>query len=161
MMNKIAFLCVNPWEKFLPVSYQGFGKKYYEHIRKMAHLKQRSIVCREYRELYGEVTVMPEQPFFPAEKEFLQLLYIQSSRAAVLKKVFQTADLVFIGTPGSMAEFEKVYPLIYPWKDKALFLWDSDSCAEEHFQERLIRECGLRSTQMIEMGKECRKNIGG
>lgn len=160
MMNKIAFLCVNPWERFLPHAFQSCGKEYYSFVKKMAFSGNRAPDCREYVEMYGEPVRMPEEPFFSVEDDFLQLRYVQSSSLSVLEKLFGEADLVVAGISGSREEFEKLCMTIYPWKEKMLFLWDSHICRDDHFPEMLLRECRLRKAQMIEIKGGCEQSSG-
>lgn len=150
-MNKIAFLCVNPWENFLPSSFQSCGKEYYRRVKEHALSCRMMPDCREYVEIYGEPVRMQKEPFFSPQDDLLQLRYVQSSSLTVLEKLFQEADLVVTGISGSREEFEKLCMAVYPWKEKVLFLWDSHICRDDDFPEMLLRECRLRKAQMVEI----------
>lgn len=151
MMNKIAFLSVNPWESFLPYSFQSCGRQYYDRVKEHAILRRMMPECREFVDLYGELFCGLEKPFFSPEPELLQLLYVQSCRLSVLEQLFREADLVIAGISGSREEFERLCMAVYPWKDKVFFLWDSHICRDEEFPEKLFRECRLRKAQMLEL----------
>lgn len=152
-MNKIAFLCVNPWERFLPFSFQSCVREYYQSVKARALSLEREIGYREYVEVYGETIPIPEVSLFLPEKEKLQLLYIQSSRIHILERLFKEADLVVMGLSGSRKETEKFYLSVHPWHEKVLFLWDSHICQDETFAERLVREFKLRNAQVMEIKK--------
>ena len=160
MMNKIAFLCVNPWESFLPPSFQSCGREYYRRVKEYAISCRMASDCREYVEMYGEPVRQREEPFFSVQDDRLQLRYVQSSSLPVLKKLFLEADLVIAGISGSREEFEKLCMAVYPWKEKVLFLWDSHICRDEHFPEMLFRECRLRKAQMVEIRRGCDRGGG-
>lgn len=153
MMNKIAFLCVNPCERFLPFSFQSCGREYYRRVKEQAISRKWEVGCREYVDIYGEAICKPETPWFSNEEDRLQFLYIQSGRLCVLEEVLQEADLVITGFSGSRREMEKLYLTVYPWREKVLFLWDSHICRDEDFAERIVKDFKLRKAQVMEVRK--------
>ena len=54
MLEKIVFLCVNPWEGFLPPAFQSGGKEYFQWICKQALLKNMKIISKEKIVLYKQ-----------------------------------------------------------------------------------------------------------
>ena len=154
MLNKVAFLCVNPWESFLPVTFQSYSKHYYEWIKEMAVLKNVELHCREYIERYGVFEKEAENVLFPENCDNLQLLYVQSARKDLLEQIFQTADIIIMGLPGSRKEFDKIYMSVFPWINEILFLWGKHTGKDAQYVDRLVRECMLKKEQLIEIGEE-------
>lgn len=155
MLNKVAFLCADPWECFLPEAFQSYSRIYYQWVKKLAVLKNIKLCCKEYIDIYGEAEGGFENELFSATDDMLQLLYVQSSRKEFIGEVFQKADLVIMGLPGSRKEFDKIYMSVFPWKDEILFLWSSHISRDQEYINRLSRECMLRKEQIIEIGEEC------
>lgn len=155
MLNKVAFLCADPWECFLPAAFQSYSRNYYQWVKKLAVLKNIRLYCNEYTDIYGEAAGCSGQELFMEAGDKLQLLYVQSGRKELLKSLFRKADLVIMGLPGSRKEFDKIYMSIFPWKDDILFLWSSHINREQEYVHRLTRECMLRKEQIIEIGEEC------
>lgn len=160
MLNKVAFLCANPWEKFLPASFQSYSRNYYQWIKEMASLKNIKLHCREYIDFYGDLVGEPEKELFFENSENLQLLYVQSDRRELLEKIFRTADLVIMGLPGSRKEFDKIYMSVFPWKDEILFLWGKHISRDLTYVDRLMRECMLKKEQLIEIEEDCTNVFG-
>lgn len=160
MLNKVAFLCADPWERFLPEAFQSYSRMYYQWVKKLAVLKNIKLCCKEYIDIYGEAEGCCENELFSEEGGKLQLLYVQSGRKELLKELFQAADLVIMGLPGSRKEFDKIYMSVFPWKDEILFLWSSHISRDLEYINRLSRECMLRKEQMIEIGEECGLFLG-
>lgn len=151
MLNKIAFLCVNPWERFLPVAFQSCGREYYQWMCSQALLRDFRPYCREWIETYGETGNFEGRELFTECGNELQFLYVQSNRRQLVEKVFEASDLVIMGLPGCRKEFEKIFIPVLPWKDKIMFLWDRRICRDEDFFKRLCSEYKLREAQMIEI----------
>ena len=80
MNKKIAFLCLNPWETFLPPTFQRCVKDYYQWTRRQALLREESLYCQEKIEVYGEPKISRGKKAFGENEETLQLLYVQSSQ---------------------------------------------------------------------------------
>ena len=149
MLEKIVFLCVNPWEGFLAPAFQSSGREYFQWICKQAILKNMKITSKEKIEVYGEVQEAKE--LFSKTENRLQLLYVQSHQKKLLEEVFEQADLVLMGIPGNLKDFEKLFLPIFPWKDQILFLWEQYLCRDEKILQQLCREYKLRESQLIEV----------
>ena len=111
MENKIAFLCVNPWENFLSPVFQSSSREYYRWIREIVVLQKIKLYCQEWIEIYGEQKYSDADNFFSDHKKGLQLLYVQSNCSRVIEEVFQKADVVVMGLPGCKKEFDKTFML--------------------------------------------------
>ena len=160
MFNKIVFLCVSPWESFLTPTSQSYGKNYYEWFKNILIMKNIKLSYREYIDIYGASNGESEEGIFLESCERIQLLYVQSDRKELLEKIFQTADLVIMGLPGSRGEFDKIYMSVFPWKDEILFLWGSHIARDSEYITRLVRECMLKREQFIEIGEEWKQIFG-
>lgn len=158
MLNKVAVLCVDPWEKFWPPAFQTHSKNYYQWIKNMAAQKNIKIYCKEYIDTYGISNDRKENNLFLEDCEDFQLLYVQSDRQEILENIFRIADLVIMGLPGSRKQFDKIFMSVCPWKDEIMFLWGNHISRDQQYVDKLIRECALRKEQLIEIGKECRRN---
>lgn len=152
MLKKIAFLCVNPWENFLPPTFQGCIKDYYQWIRSQALLREENLYCQEKVEVYGETEIPYGKKLFGEREETLQLLYVQSSQKGILQEVFSLADIVLVGMSGSRKECDKIFLTVLPWKEKTVFLWDSRIC-DESFLKQMKNEYKLKDAQMMEIKK--------
>ncbi len=160
MFNKVAFLCVDPWEQFLSPIMQSHSRKYYELIKMLMQQKKIKIRSREYRDLYGESRSCEPFEIFEKNTELFQVVYIQSSRKTFLEKVFQEADMVLVGLPENQKNFEKIYLLLLPWKERILFLWNDQIKMEPSYLERLIQEWMLEQKQIIGIMESCQKIFG-
>ena len=149
MLGKIVFLCVNPWEGFLAPAFQSSGREYFQWICKQALLKNMKITSGEKIEIYGEL--QHEKELFSKTETRLQLLYVQSHQKKLLEKVFAQADLVLMGVPGNLRNFEKIFLPIFPWKDQIMFLWEQYLCRDEKVLRQLCMEYKLRESQLIEL----------
>lgn len=149
MFKKIVFLCADPWEKFLAPGIQGQSRKYYEVGKLLMKMKKLEPLCKEYIDLYGEPEIAAPEKLFEIERKDPQLVYVQSQRKELLKKIFYEADMVIMGIPGNKKEFEKIYMKILPWKEQILFLWNDQTWSEEKHLEELIREFCLMKEQII------------
>ena len=149
MSEKIVFLCVNPWEGFRSPVLQNSGREYFQWICKQALLKNKTIICGEKIDVYGEV--QKEEKLFSKTETRMQLLYVQSHRKKLLNQVFDQADLVVMGIPGNLKAFESIFLPVFPWKDQILFLWEQYLCRDEKILQQLCREYKLRESQMIEL----------
>ena len=54
MIRKIAFLCVNPWESFLPLFSRGNAQDHYQWICQEAVQRKTGPCCMQIIEHYGE-----------------------------------------------------------------------------------------------------------
>lgn len=152
MFKKIAFLCVNPLENFLPPALQGYIKDYYQWARSEVLLREENLYCQEKIEAYGETKIPYGKKMFGEREETLQLLYVQSSQKELLEEVFTLADIVLVGMSGSKKECDKVFLTILPWIEKTMFLFDERICDEKYLKQ-IQCEYKLRASQMIEMKK--------
>ena len=160
MFNKVAILCADPWEKFLPAAFQSYSRNYYQWIKTMAARKNIKVHCKEYVDTYGAAVELEEKKLFLEECADFQLLYVQSDRQRLLENIFRSADLVIMGLPGSRKEFDKIFMSVFPWKDEIMFLWGNHIGRDPRYVDRLTRECTLRKEQLIEIGGEGRNASG-
>lgn len=160
MLNKVVFLCANPWEGLSTLASQSYSKNYYEWFKNILIMKNIKFSYREYIDVYGVSDGETEEGMFLEGCEGLQLLYVQSDRKEILEKIFQTADLVIMGLPGSRLEFDKIYMSVFPWKDEILFLWGSHIGRDSEYVARLLRECMLKQEQFIEIREEWKQIFG-
>lgn len=159
MENKIAFLCVNPWENFLSPIFQSSSREYYHWIREMVVLQKIKPYCQELLEIYGEYKFSDAEKLFSDRRKGLQLLYVQSSCGRVIEEVFRRADVVVMGLPGCKKEFDKTFMTIFPWKDHIKFFWDSHICRDETFIMELCREYKLHAAQIFEIKRDIDGNL--
>lgn len=152
MLEKIVFLCANPWEGFLSPAFQSCGREYFQWICKQALLKNMKVTAKERMEVYGELQT-EEKLFLKAENK-VQLLYVQSHHKKLLEEIFQQADLVLMGLPGNLREFDRMFMPIFPWKDQILFLWDQHICRGDKFLHQLCKEYKICESQMIELKRD-------
>ncbi|MBO5160565.1 MAG: hypothetical protein J6B94_13475 [Lachnospiraceae bacterium] len=150
MNKKIAFLCLNPWETFLPPTFQRCVKDYYQWTRRQALLREESLYCQEKIEVYGEPKISRGKKAFGENEETLQLLYVQSSQKEIIEEVFAMADVVFVGMSGSKKECDRRFLMVLPWQEKTIFLWDG-RILDERFLEQIQREYKLRDNQLMEI----------
>lgn len=151
MWNKIAFLCVTPWESFLPSMFQSCGREYYRWMKEQIGLQKVPSRCLEKLEVYGESWNDSEIEVFLESEAVLQLLYIQSTHEAVIDAVFRKADIVVMGLPGCKKEFDHIFMMIFPWKDRIKFFWNSHICRDEKFIAELCREYKLHEKQIFQI----------
>lgn len=151
MLRRIAFLCIDPWEGFLTPVCRSCVFEYYRWICHQVVLRNIRSSTREQIELYGESGLEEIDDPFSEENDCLQLIYVQSHRENILKKIFENADLVVMGIPGSKQEFEKIFMLLFPWKDEIVFLWDRQICRGNDFLRKVCMEYKLKENQLIEL----------
>lgn len=151
-MIKIAFLCVNPWENFLPSVSQGGIRDYYRWMRSQALLREETLYCQEKVEVYGESKIPYGSQLFAEKEGILQLLYVQSSQKELIEEVFSVADVVLVGMPESKKECDKIFLTVLPWMEKTIFLWDERICAEK-FIRQIQNEYKLKDRQIMEVKK--------
>ena len=99
MCKKVAVVCANPWETFLPVISQGSAKKYYEWLHEQALLREETLYCKEKIELYGDLLKESQEPLFSEESENFQFIYLQTKRVEIFEKVLNEADFIIVGMP--------------------------------------------------------------
>ena len=155
-MKKVVFLCVDPWEYFLPSVKQSYGREYFCRVQAEGMVQEERSYCTEHRELYGEEPLKALQEFFLLEDRRMQIVYIQSKSRHILEKVFQEADVVLMGLPSDKMEFEKIYLEICPWIDRILFLWDERVGKGEVYLKELCYEFKIDERQFWEF-----KNVHG
>lgn len=152
MSKKIAFLCANPWESFLPPHFQGRSKAYYDYVCSDELLREEMVYCKEYIDIYGENHKRERETLFDAENEFPEILYVQSHQKHILQEIFETADLIIVGLPGSKIECDKIFLTALPWKEKLIFVWDYRMDQVDYIRQ-IQREYGLEGCQFMEAKK--------
>lgn len=160
MFKKIVFLCTDPWERFLSFGIQGHSRKYYEVGKLLMKMKNLEPLCKEYIDIYGEPEIQTPANLFENDRKDPQLVYIQSQRRELLKKIFHEADMVIMGIPGNKKEFEKIYLKILPWKEQILFLWNEQTWIGENDLDGLLQEFCLMKEQIIELKTGYQKIFG-
>ena len=153
MHTKIAVVCTNPWEKFLPVISQSNAKKYYEWLREQAVLREENPYCKEKIAMYGDMPNANQETLFSEEKEEFQILYLQTNQEKLLEKVLNEADFILVGMPQDRKECDRIYLMILPWLDKSMFIWDGRISQGEEFLKKIEREYKLKKAQIVEMNK--------
>ena len=152
MFKKVAFLCVNPLENFLPPAFQGNVRDYYQWTREEALLREENLYCQEKVEIYGETEIPYGKKIFGENVETLQLLYVKSCQKEIIEKVCVLADLILVGMSGSKKECDRIYLTVLPWLEKVIFLFDG-RIFDEGYLEQMQREYKLRQAQMMEIKK--------
>lgn len=152
MINRIAFLCVNPWERFQHTAVQGRAKDYYQQVCEDSFLQEEFSYCRQQAAPYGELKKPQKEELFESRCEKLQILYASSNQTEALDEIFEKADLVVVGIPYSKKECDKLFLQLLPWMDKILFLW-SESLLEKEVMEQLKRDYRLPDQQFLEKEK--------
>ena len=153
MYKKIAVVCVNPWEKFLPDHSQGNARYYYEWLHEEALLRNIDHDCKEQIELYGDFREQERKSKFLESIEIPQIIYLQGKQNALIASVLDFADVVIVGMPRNRKECDEVFLSVLPWKEKSLFLWDGRLGRENSFFRKIQREYQLCDNQMIELKK--------
>lgn len=152
MFKKVAFLCVNPLENFLPPAFQGNVRDYYQWMRGEALLREENLYCQERIEIYGESKIPYGKKVFGESAETLQLLYVKSCQKKIIEEVCAHADLILVGMSGSKKECDRIYLTVLPWLEKVIFLFDGRICGEEYLGQ-MEREYKLKTAQMMEIKK--------
>ena len=153
MRTKIAVVCTNPWEKFLPVISQSNAKKYYEWLREQAVLREENTHCKEKIAMYGDMPNANQDNLFSEEKEEFQILYLQTNQEKLLEKVLNEADFILVGMPQDRKECDRIYLMILPWLEKSMFIWDGRISQGKEFLNKIEREYKLKKAQIVEMNK--------
>ncbi len=153
MYNKIAFVCANPWEKFLPAISRGNAKDYYDWLCQKAFLKRMEPYCEERIELYGDFMEENSRKRlgFRENSNALQFLYLQGKQSQNFRNILKAADFVVVGMPDDRKECDEIYLSVLPWKEKSVFLWDGCRSKGEAFFKRLQREYQIKDTQIAEI----------
>lgn len=152
MFKKVAFLCVNPLENFLPPSFQGYIRDYYQWTRREALLREENLYCQEKIEIYGQTEIPYGKRMFGENAETLQLLYVKSRQKEVIEEVCRLAEIIFVGMSGSKKECDRIYLTVLPWLEKVIFLFDGRVC-DEIYLRQMQREYKLEDSQMMEIKK--------
>ena len=94
---KIAVVCANPWETFLPFQCQGNARFFYRWLCKQS--RRFCINSREEEQvaMYGVTPVSNKNAAFETKNRNLQIVYIQSHRREILEKILDEADKVIVG----------------------------------------------------------------
>lgn len=151
MNRKIAIVCANPWETFLPPVSQGNAKKYYQWLHEQADSHKFVHCCQEKTAPYGDILSPASELSFLEDTTGTQFLYVQLKQKDLLKKVLQEADDVLIGMPANRTECDKIYLSLLPWIEKCIFLWDGRTGMGKEFYRRLQSEYKLESRQILEI----------
>lgn len=152
MLNKIVFLCANPWETVQLPIIRDPAKSYYEQISQQSFLCEEPLYCQQRIALYGESEYAKKDELFKSENKEIQIIYVQSHEDQTFQKILNVADLVIVGVPWSKKECDKILIQLLPWRDKLLFLWDR-KIFEKSFLKQLKREYGLSAKQFLEAEK--------
>lgn len=152
MLKRIVFLSVNPWENVQPLAAQGWTKNYYQQVCEQKCFRENDFVLREQSAPYGGFLSNEKEDLFESLKGRIQILYVKSNQKEILQKVFEKADLVIVGIPGSRKECDKIFMQLLPWLGKIMFLW-SGKLYDQAGLNRLKREYGLASWQVMEAEK--------
>lgn len=153
MYTKIAVVCTNPWETFLPAISQGNAKKYYEWLHKQAVLREENPYVKEKIAIYGDTENEKQEALFSEKTKGFQILYIQSKQEDLLEKVLNKADCILVGMPADRNECDKIFLKILPWVEKCILIWDGRESRGEAFYKKILSEYKLREKQVIEMNK--------
>ncbi len=153
MYKKIAVVCMNPWETFLPTNSQSNAKKYYEWLHEQALLREVNPYCKEKIEQYGDSLCVKQETLFSEEIEGLQFIYIQTKQKELLEKVLHEADFILLGMPLDREECDRIYLTILPWIEKCIFIWDGRIGQGKDFFRKIQREYKLKQAQIMEMNK--------
>ncbi len=153
MYKKIAVVCMNPWETFLPEISQSNAKKYYEWLHQQAVLREVNPYCKEKIELYGDSSSEKQEALFSEETEELQFIYIQTKQEKLLEKVLGEADFILVGMPLNREECDRIYLTILPWIEKSIFIWDGRIGPGKEFFRKIQREYKIKDAQIMEMNK--------
>ncbi|MGN0334811.1 MAG: hypothetical protein ACI4DV_04000 [Lachnospiraceae bacterium] len=160
MSKVITFLCVNPKDSFFAPQFPYFGKRQYEKLVHAARYLPFQVNSSEHCWLYGETSaevILRDHP----EPDY-QFCYVESGEYGVISSVFEQSDLVVIALPGNRTEFERVFSVVFRWKDKLLFLWNRYMTAFSALPVRLARECQMSEKQFLEiqdLRNECREEL--
>lgn len=154
MLSKITFLCVTPLEGFLTPAFQSCVREYYQWLHGQVLSKNIGLQGRECIEIYGESGLESSQELFEQLSDYTQILYVQSRRIDMVKKVFEKSDLVIMGISGCRKEFDKTFMPIFQWKDQILFFWDDHICKGADYIRQICNEYRLREEQLIELKRD-------
>lgn len=149
MKNKIAVVCLNPWEKFLPAMSQGNARAFYEWLYQQAILRNENPYYKEQVEQYGDLLCCENNTMFLENIDAPQFLYIQSKQQKLLEEVLTAADSVVVGMPGCKKECDRIYLSVLPWKEKSFFLWDSRIGMGDSFFKKIQSEYKLKDKQIM------------
>ena len=153
MYTKIAVVCTNPWEKFLPAISQGNAKKYYEWLHEQAVLREENPYVKERIAIYGDDPKENQDTLFSEKAEGFQILYMQTKQEELLEKVLNEADCILVGMPVDKNECDKIFLKILPWIEKCILIWDGRESRGERFYKQILSEYKLREKQVMEMNK--------
>lgn len=145
---KIAVVCANPWETFLPFKCQGNARTFYQWLCEQSRQFNGHSRETEQVERYGDLSFPDKEAAFKEKTENHQIVYVQSHRREILETVLDAADLVIVGMPGTRKECDKIYLSVLPWKEKCVFLWDEGTCREKAFFRQIQNEYKLEKEQI-------------
>ena len=145
---KIAVVCANPWETFLPSGCQGNARFFYQWLCNRS--QQFCLPSRQAKqvELYGTPPVSAPNTLFDKENKNLQIVYIESHRREILERILEEADMVVVGMPRVREECDRIYLQLLPWKEKCVFVWEENGCREDGFFKRIQKEYKLEKKQI-------------
>ena len=145
---KIAVVCANPWETFLPSGCQGNARFFYQWLCNRS--QQFCLPSRQAKqvELYGTPPVSTPDTLFDKENKNLQIVYIESHRREGMESILNEADQIMVAMPKLLEECDKIYLQLLPWKEKCVFLWEDNGCREDGFFKKIQKEYKLEETQI-------------
>lgn len=154
MKNRIAFICLNPWEVFLSHRFFCHVKEYYDWFCDHARLMNLEFYFTEKVEAYGEPHWGSEDILW-GDCSGMQAMYIQCSHFRSMEKFLDEADLLVIGMPYNKKLCDKIFLSIFPWKEKSIFLWDGRIAADTAFLQQCRREYLLEEKQLVQTKSFC------
>lgn len=157
MKNKIAFICLNSWERLLSPSCLCHVREYYEWFTGRMRWANRKLCCEERMESYGE-TDWNSTDLTWKDSEEMQILYIQCSNLSPLENLMSDADLLIIGMSESRKVCDSIFLKIFPWKEKSIFLWDGSQETDPTLLKQCQREYLLKDEQIIKTKSFCRSD---
>lgn len=154
MKNRIAFICLSPWEILLSHRFLFHVREYYDWFCEQIFLMNEKLDHEERIEIYGE-TIKDLSSFSERGKGSVQVIYAQCSNPGPLKKVLEDADILVIGMSASRKMSDGIFLSLFPWKEKSFFLWDGREDLPKAFFEQCKREYLLREDQVIQTKAFC------
>lgn len=145
---KIAVVCANPWEAFLPPMFQGNAKEFYLWLFEQSKRFNKRLLGLEEIERYGDSIFQKKDKVFEEKVDNLQIFYVQSHQKERLKKILNEADRIVVGMPNIRKECDNVYLSVLPWKEKCIFLWEG-TCREVSFFEQIQNDYKLEKKQIV------------
>lgn len=157
MKNKIAFICLNPWENLLSHRCFSHVREYYEWFTERMRWANQKLWCEERVEAYGETNRNSTNLMWKADEE-IQVLYIQCGNLSSIENLMSAADLLVIGMTENRKVCDSIFLKIFPWKEKSIFLWDGSRQPDPTFLKQCQCEYRLQDDQIIKTKSFCRSD---